>query len=120
MKKKLLPIFILIMIYCTGCEDVDKANTITKNDVNKSSSTVNVNTSSNITVASTTISTNKTNKSKIVVDDSQKNYQEAYNEYVRCLRECGPQSVETLQALADYQNKYQIYQMILKAEASKN
>ncbi|MBU1106804.1 MAG: hypothetical protein KKB51_09075 [Candidatus Riflebacteria bacterium] len=50
---------------------------------------------------------------------SQKEYLDAYNDYVRLLRESGPQTIETLQALAVYQKKYQIYQMLLKAEGDK-
>ncbi len=46
---------------------------------------------------------------------TQKEYLDSYNEYVRLLRESGPQTIETLQALAIYQKKYQIYQMLLKA-----
>jgi hypothetical protein len=46
---------------------------------------------------------------------AHKEYLFAYNEYVRLTRESGPQTMETLQALADYQKKYRIYQMILKA-----
>lgn len=46
---------------------------------------------------------------------TQKEYLDAYNEYVRLLRESGPQTIDTLQALAIYQKKYQIYQMLLKA-----
>lgn len=47
---------------------------------------------------------------------AQKEYLNAYNEYVRLLRESGPQTIETLHALALYQNKYQLYQMLLKDE----
>ncbi len=50
------------------------------------------------------------------VEMAHKEYLFAYNEYVRLTRESGPQTMETLQALADYQKKYRIYQMILKAE----
>ncbi len=50
---------------------------------------------------------------------SQKEYLDAYNEYVRLLRESGPQTIETLQALAIYQKKYQIFQMLLKAQSDK-
>ncbi len=53
------------------------------------------------------------------IEISQKEYLDAYNEYVRLLRESGPQTIETLQALAIYQKKYQIYQMLLKAEGDK-
>lgn len=50
---------------------------------------------------------------------AQKEYLDAYNDYVRLLRESGPQTIETLQALALYQKKYQIYQMLLKADGEK-
>ncbi len=50
---------------------------------------------------------------------AQKQYLDAYNEYVRLLRESGPQTIDTLQALAIYQKQYQIYQMLLKAQGEK-
>lgn len=43
-------------------------------------------------------------------------YQQAYDKYVRSLRESGPQTMETLQALAEYQKNYQVYQMLKNAE----
>ncbi len=46
---------------------------------------------------------------------AEKEYLAAYDNYVKMLRESGPQTMETLQALADYQKKYQIYQMLLNA-----
>ncbi|PKL48928.1 MAG: hypothetical protein CVV42_08005 [Candidatus Riflebacteria bacterium HGW-Riflebacteria-2] len=51
---------------------------------------------------------------------AQKEYLDAYNDYVRLLRESGPQTIETLQALALYQKKYQIYQMLLKADTDSS
>lgn len=54
------------------------------------------------------------------LDYAQKEYLTAYNDYVRLLRESGPQTIETLQALALYQRKYQIYQMLIKAEGGKS
>ncbi|MDD3001583.1 MAG: hypothetical protein PHF29_07500, partial [Candidatus Riflebacteria bacterium] len=53
------------------------------------------------------------------IDYAQKEYLDAYNDYVRLLRESGPQTIDTLQALAIYQKKYQIYQMLLKATEKK-
>lgn len=53
------------------------------------------------------------------LESAQKDYLDSYNEYVRLLRESGPQTIETLQALAIYQKKYQIYQMLLKAQGDK-
>lgn len=52
-------------------------------------------------------------KSPIMI--AEKEYLAAYDNYVKMLRESGPQTMETLQALADYQKKYQIYQMLLNA-----
>jgi hypothetical protein len=47
---------------------------------------------------------------------AHESYLKAYDTYVFRLRESGPQTIETLHALADYQKKYQIYQMLLNAE----
>jgi len=53
------------------------------------------------------------------LEKAQKEYLAAYDNYVRLLRESGPQTLETLQALADYQKKYQIYQMLVMAEKNQ-
>ncbi|NLI77249.1 MAG: hypothetical protein GX442_12505 [Candidatus Riflebacteria bacterium] len=50
------------------------------------------------------------------LEQAHQAYQKAYEQYVRLLRESGPQTMETLNALADYQKKYQIYQMLVGAE----
>lgn len=50
------------------------------------------------------------------LDSAQKAYLQAYEQYVKLLRESGPQTLETLTALADYQRKYQTYQMMLRAQ----
>ncbi|HNV70759.1 MAG TPA: hypothetical protein PKO06_13745, partial [Candidatus Ozemobacteraceae bacterium] len=50
------------------------------------------------------------------LEKAHKEYLEAYETYVQALRENGPQTMETLNALADYQKKYQLYQMILRAQ----
>ncbi|MBI3039886.1 hypothetical protein HYY75_12705 [bacterium] len=46
---------------------------------------------------------------------AQREYLIAYEKYVKALREEGPQNIETLKALANYQEKYQLYQMLLSA-----
>mgnify|MGYP001569171019 CR=1 FL=1 len=51
------------------------------------------------------------------LEKSHKEYLQAYEKYVQTLRESGPQTLETLYALADYQKKYQIYQMVLNAQS---
>jgi len=71
----------------------------------------------------TTVETTGTVTAKSIkispLEYAQKEYLDTYNEYVRLLRESGPQTIETLQALAIYQKKYQIYQMLLKADGDK-
>ena len=65
-------------------------------------------------------SISKANPSKSVpqhhvspLEDAEKAYRKSYDNYVRMLRESGPQTMDTLNALADYQQKYQVYQMLL-------
>jgi len=50
------------------------------------------------------------------LEKAQKEYLAAYEKYVKTLRESGPQTLETLHALADYQKKYQLYQTLLEAQ----
>ncbi|MFZ2955995.1 MAG: hypothetical protein WA705_03765 [Candidatus Ozemobacteraceae bacterium] len=47
------------------------------------------------------------------IEMAYQEYLAAYEKYVRLLRESGPQTIETLQALAEYQKKYQLYQRML-------
>lgn len=47
------------------------------------------------------------------LEDAHKEYLAAYERYVRMLRESGPQTMETLNALAEYQRKYQTWQLML-------
>lgn len=47
------------------------------------------------------------------LEDAHKEYLAAYDRYVKLLRESGPQTMETLGALAEYQRKYQTYQLML-------
>ena len=69
------------------------------------------------TVEAASATTTKTLKLS-PLEYAQKEYLDSYNDYVRLLRESGPQTIDTLQALALYQKKYQIYQMLLKAEGA--
>jgi len=52
------------------------------------------------------------------IEEAHQSYLRAYENYVKMLRESGPQTMETLIALADYQKRYQIYQMLLGADKS--
>lgn len=47
------------------------------------------------------------------LEDAHRDYLAAYDRYVKMLRESGPQTMETLSALAEYQRKYQTYQLML-------
>ncbi len=111
--------FILLgLLFVVGCDNSSTndaeirskslANNNVKNVNNNSSSEINVYTNKNIT-----------EKELSIIEKAQKEYQDSYNEYVKSLRESGPQTIETLQALTIYQKKYQIYQMLLKAESQK-
>lgn len=51
-----------------------------------------------------------------LLENAYKEYIKAYNNYVKMLRESGPQTLETLNALAEYQKKYQLYLIIKKAD----
>lgn len=48
------------------------------------------------------------------LERAQKEYQAAYDKYVKMLRESGPQTMETLHCLSDYQKKYRIYQNLVE------
>ena len=50
------------------------------------------------------------------LDKAQKEYLTAYDRYVKMLRESGPQTMDTLNALAEYQKKYRLYQTLLDAQ----
>lgn len=107
MKRIITILLFLSFISIIGCETINKSKA-----------------SSYEKVENKTFSTDKdlikfsSNKEQSIIENAQKEYQDSYNEYVRCLRESGPQTVETLQALSIYQQKYHIYQMLLKAQSN--
>ncbi len=111
--KKLLAIVIALALINCGCNkdgqpDGEKANASATptfiSGAPTQASTVSVSASTSAGVKLSPLET------------AQKDYLASYDEYVRLLRESGPQTMETLQALANYQKKYQLYQMMLKAE----
>ena len=61
-------------------------------------------------------STKKVEMTIATLDKAQKEYLAAYDRYVKMLRESGPQTMETLHALAEYQKKYRLYQTLLEAQ----
>ena len=116
MKRIIKVILFVTALFSLGCEE--KTNEVnTANSEKKLAITNNINTT-NYTVINASDS-ELFGKEKSVLEIAQKDYQDSYSEYVKCLRESGPQTIETLQALTVYQKKYQIYQMLLKAESEK-
>lgn len=118
MGKNITTVLLSITLLCVGCEVAQQQIVTSKA---KEVSVVSSNISSSKNVISNTSNNAKSleDVEKTVLEEAQKNYQDSYNEYVRCLRESGPQTIETLQALTVYQKNYQIYQMLLKAEEEK-
>ncbi|MBR4329284.1 MAG: hypothetical protein IKO19_01625 [Candidatus Riflebacteria bacterium] len=116
--KRIIYISLLVSsLFLLGCDENNKESASQPSQSQKSEITNNINTN-DYTVLNASEG-NLFGKEKSVLEKAQKDYQDSYSEYVRCLRESGPQTIETLQALAVYQKKYQIYQMLLKAESEK-
>lgn len=105
------------VLLLAGCGDAKDNLPLTNNtDSNRANLSKNIGSSNNQNETGESI---KDNTKLSAIDEAQKNYQDSYNEYVRCLREVGPQKIETLKALSDYQKKYHIYQKLLKEESEK-
>jgi hypothetical protein len=116
MKRIITSIILIISFFTLGCEEGNKKLPETSSsDSNRLNNQIDVNSYSVINASST-----PKDLEKSVLDKAQKEYQDSYSEYVKSLRESGPQTIETLQALTLYQKKYQIYQMLLKAESEKH
>lgn len=116
MKKILLSTILMGSLIFLGCnKPKEQVDSVKANTSVKSAYSNDLKLHSNVVASSSS----KADIERTVLEEAQKNYQNAYNEYVRCLRESGPQTLETLQALTVYQKNYQIYQMLLKAEAEK-
>lgn len=113
MKRNLLTLIVLIPLMLAGCNENKSASNNAVSENNKTT-TNELNLHSSVGNASSAVEVEES-----VIEDAHKNYMNSYNEYVRCLRESGPQTVETLQALSQYQRNYQIYQMLLKAESKR-
>ncbi len=119
MKMFIYNFFIIVVLLLPGCDNSNKIDSVSnKND------TVNFNTkTSNVILNKQTISSNTqtiADDKMLLVDKAQKDYQDAYNNYVKCLREHGPQRIETLQALTIYQKNYHIYQNLLNTISENN
>jgi len=100
------PVLLIITTFTIGCAETPRVE-------NKPNSVSSETTDLSIK----TISTNSSTLDHTLII-AQKEYQKAYDVYVKMLRESGPQTLETLNALADYQKKYQIYQMLLNVKNS--
>ena len=117
--KRIINIMLLaVALFSLGCNENNKD--LSSNNADSKTSSISANSTSNEYTVLNASDSNLFGKEKSVLEKAQKDYQDSYSEYVRCLRESGPQTIETLQALAVYQKKYQIYQMLLKAESDNN
>ena len=117
--KRIINIILLgLVLFSFGCDENSNEKTTQSAQSQSSSNISNNSDSQEYTVLKESVD-NLYGKEKSVLEKAQKDYQDSYSEYVRCLRESGPQTIETLQALTVYQKKYQIYQMLLKAESEK-
>lgn len=117
MKTFFVQILLISIFLLAGCGEAKDNLPLTNNrDTNRTNISKSVDSSNNQSESSESI---KENTKLSEIDEAQRNYQDSYNEYVRCLREVGPQKIETLKALSDYQKKYHIYQKLLKEESEK-
>lgn len=117
--KRIIYISLLVSsLFLLGCDENNKETSSQPAQPQSSEISNNINSSNEYTVLNASEG-NLFGKEKSVLEKAQKDYQDSYSEYVRSLRESGPQTLETLQALTVYQKKYQIYQMLLKAESEK-
>ena len=117
MKTFFVQILLVSIFLLAGCGDAKDNLPLTNNkDTNRANIFKSDGSSNNQNETGESL---KDNIKLSAIDEAQKNYQDSYNEYVRCLREVGPQKIETLKALSDYQKKYHIYQKLLKEESEK-
>ena len=117
--KRIIYISLLVSsLFLLGCDENNKEAS-SPQTVQPQPSEISNNINSNEYTVLNASEGNLFGKEKSVLEKAQKDYQDSYSEYVRSLRESGPQTLETLQALTVYQKKYQIYQMLLKAESEK-
>lgn len=111
MKREILYTILLSMLLVYGCDNKAAKTVTNPNFVASATNELNLHSTATKSVAS-----DSADLEKRLIEDAEKNYLNAYNRYVQSLRESGPQTMETLQALCVYQKNYQIYQMLLKAE----
>lgn len=101
---------VLLFIFVLGCSGTD-ATDEEQNNVDTF-----VNGSLGPASAATKVATPSLPVKRSPIEVAHKEYIEAYDEYVRLLRQEGPQTRKTLNALAEYQRKYRVYQMLLDAQ----
>ncbi|MDN5279198.1 MAG: hypothetical protein PWR01_3163 [Clostridiales bacterium] len=105
---------ILIAVVLVGCNDKPKSPA---SDAKTASQTSGLASSAPFQANTISVVASESKKPKqSPLELAQSEYLSSYDNYVRLLRESGPQTLETLEALASYQKKYQLYQMLLKAE----
>ena len=106
-KLKILFIYTAFNLYLlcliTGCND---------------NSTVNHGANNNGMAPNRLVENDKVKKATDPIKEAETDYLNAYNEYLRLSKDKGPQDSETLQALMLYQQKHQIYEMLVNASKS--
>ncbi|MBF0407118.1 MAG: hypothetical protein HQM10_07180 [Candidatus Riflebacteria bacterium] len=100
-------VFLLVsfVFQLNGCKDEKRSPALPK--VNK------------LLIATSPADLNLSVKGAIVknaLEQAHQDYLDSYEKYVQMLRKKGPQTIETLDALADYQKKYRLYQNMLSSE----
>ncbi len=105
-------VMLILVALCFGSLACQQQQPSSGAAVPTATATISDNVSAPIDVPSTALKVSKDSP----LEKAHKEYLEAYEAYVQALRENGPQTMETLNALADYQKKYQLYQMILRAQ----
>lgn len=97
-----------IAFTCTGCRE--SAAPVPSAAHVPSSSAVSIATPASASVSQPS---NASAAVERTLEGAHREYLAAYDRYVKMLRESGPQTMETLGALAEYQRKYQTYQLML-------
>lgn len=112
MRRNICIVLVCISMFCLACEDKKTTTPVTPKiplgevATDKSESVVNTHTAS-----SSPTKLLRLDRDPLSV--AHREYLSAYNTYVMLLRESGPQTMETLEALANYQKKYQLYRMLM-------
>ena len=111
MINRLSVFFVISLLFVVGCNSEEHPEN--QQSVNRGAL---INSSAGPASAATKVASLSIPVKHSPIEVAHAEYLQAYDEYVRLLRQSGPQTRKTLHALAEYQKKYRIYQMLLEAE----